>query len=246
MNKGDIEILIGIMTFIVLILNLIAFQQQNRNIKKQQIENNILKLIDWHRENVKNTKGKVCGVSKLQGTYANLVYLGDFEGLNYFNEAAKALKNYFVYQYEQTKILQPVKIDSGSPISEAVRYYKKEDLEAYNDFYSKHSNELSHYFRFLYNILEYINDNNLLAKDEKDRFVEILQAQISAGELTLIFFNSIGKYGDKFFNLIENHYPTFLQNIDPDSLTNADLQLKFFPKSYNHFRFIKMKMDAER
>lgn len=90
---------------------------------------------------------------------------------------------------------------------------RKKSLIAYNYLFNKHINLLGHYFRHLYNILEFVekyaNDKSDERKKEIiNKYSQFIQAQLSNSELALLFYNGL-KFDNMYqkicdFNLIEN------------------------------------------
>ncbi|WP_320709583.1 putative phage abortive infection protein [Enterobacter asburiae] len=67
--------------------------------------------------------------------------------------------------------------------------------------YSKHfqdkSQNLSHYYRFLFNTFKFIDDAEI-DDESKKKYANILRAQISNYELIMLFYNSLSIDGEKF------------------------------------------------
>ena len=58
---------------------------------------------------------------------------------------------------------------------------------AYKEFWNDHQLELGHYFRFLYNVLRFINESGF----SDGPYIRLIRAQLSDQELLLIFYNCI-------------------------------------------------------
>lgn len=90
---------------------------------------------------------------------------------------------------------------------------REKAITAYSYLFNKRINQLGHYFRHLYNILEFI-EKYAQKKNEKEKeeitnkYSQFIQAQLSNSELALLFYNGLkfDKMYDKIckFNLIEN------------------------------------------
>ncbi|MFB9215535.1 putative phage abortive infection protein [Vibrio sinaloensis] len=73
---------------------------------------------------------------------------------------------------------------------------------AWQEFWKSHQKELGHYFRFLYNIVRFIDESNV----DKTTYMRIVRAQLSDQELALLFYNCLSKHGrDKFKPLVESY-----------------------------------------
>ncbi len=65
---------------------------------------------------------------------------------------------------------------------------------------------LGHYFRNLYHIVKYIDDDKSLKTfDLKYKYAKILRAQLSAPEINLIALNGLTYYGEGFKPLIDKY-----------------------------------------
>lgn len=59
---------------------------------------------------------------------------------------------------------------------------------AYGDFYKINKNNLGHYFRLLHNLLRFVDKSEI---DNKNFYTNILRAQLSDNEVSLIYYNSL-------------------------------------------------------
>lgn len=79
---------------------------------------------------------------------------------------------------------------------------------------------LDHYFRYLYRILKYVDESDLITEDERYGYTAILRAQISVYELLVLFFNGLTENGrPKFKPLIEKY--AFFNNLRTDLLPES-------------------------
>ncbi|WP_166566559.1 putative phage abortive infection protein [Emticicia sp. CRIBPO] len=98
-----------------------------------------------------------------------------------------------------------------------VNIYSEEDFEAFtakiyrklfdsiyqstikfDKYYGGHQFRLGHYFRNIFQTLNYINDNSDLSHEEKQENINLLKAQLSTFEQKLIFYYSVSFYGRKW------------------------------------------------
>ncbi|MGQ8967936.1 putative phage abortive infection protein [Bacillus subtilis] len=92
--------------------------------------------------------------------------------------------------------------------SQIKSYYRSVQLDdkrarivrSYESFYAKYY--FGHYFRNMYRILKFIDETEELSVSEKKNYIGILRAQLSTGELLLIFYNALSVRGIKFKKLI--------------------------------------------
>lgn len=87
----------------------------------------------------------------------------------------------------------------------------------FDEYWSDRRQDLGHYFRFLYNIIRFIDDNDGIDSDHatKEQYIKILRAQLSDYELALLLVTSIGPHGTKFQKYIKKY--RILDNL-PDEL----------------------------
>tara|TARA_R110002124_G_scaffold196753_1_gene363843 strand:+ start:446 stop:1294 length:849 start_codon:yes stop_codon:yes gene_type:complete len=87
--------------------------------------------------------------------------------------------------------------------------YTYEEFDTlYNQFHTQNSDNLGHYFRFLYNILKFIDKSEI---DEKHFYSNLLRAQLTDSERNLLMLNCASNLGrDKFKPLVEKY--TMLKN----------------------------------
>lgn len=93
-------------------------------------------------------------------------------------------------------------------------YKNRWDLQkSWDHLISFHRNDLGHYFRFLYNIVRYIDRH-----DNVDRqfYIRLLRSSLSEAELILLFANcAVGEGKDKFLPLVEKY--SLLHNVSPEA-----------------------------
>lgn len=76
----------------------------------------------------------------------------------------------------------------------------QEFMAAYDIFYQSHSREIAHYFTMLFNIFKFIENSNI---ENKKFYSNLVRAQLSTSETTLLFYNCLTPNGEKFKNIVE-------------------------------------------
>ncbi|WP_342478978.1 putative phage abortive infection protein [Paenibacillus sp. FSL H7-0350] len=106
----------------------------------------------------------------------------------------------------------------------------QEDLvEIYNRNYKVHHALMGHYFRNLYHIVKYIHESNEIDDKEKERYIKILRAQLSAYEIVLLAYNGLTEIGKGFKQLIIDY--KLLNNLDSaDDVAGPDI----LKRNYEH------------
>ncbi len=84
----------------------------------------------------------------------------------------------------------------------------------YKEFGGSRQSLVSHYFRTLYNIVKFIDTSDI---GNKQTYMNILRAQLSSSELTLLFYNCMSKYGSEKFKPLVGKYG-LLENMDLSTL----------------------------
>lgn len=101
-------------------------------------------------------------------------------------------------------------------------------------FYWGHQFRMSHYYRHLYMIIEYITNEKVLTDEEKYGYVKILRAQLSTTEQVLLMANSISQFGGQWelFRDDERTYIStyhLIKNIPQPTVFGVDYR-KIYPK----------------
>jgi len=151
----------------------------------------------------------------------------EISGQEFFDHALKELKNEFRRYYESIIDENPVKvivnkIKANKPISDTERNIVRDELNlVYHKFYENFHSNLGHYFRYTFNLIKFAINNRGLEKDEK-KYIDLIQAQLTNDELSLIFYNAYSDNGlnnsreYKFHEWLDGY--NFFENIDSRSL----------------------------
>lgn len=95
---------------------------------------------------------------------------------------------------------------------------KQAELRMSNSFRSYFMNRaqnLSHYYRFVYNIFKFI-DGSDLSDSQKKKYANILRAQLSDYELLMLFYNGLSPNGKKFIQYFNKY--ALLDNLPVNKL----------------------------
>ena len=96
-------------------------------------------------------------------------------------------------------------------------------LEPYLVVYHRNESDLGHYFRNLYTITKFINNSEEI---EKQKYADILRAQLSSHELLLLFYNCLSDYGNQKFKPLVEEYQ-LLKNISHKYLVDISHKRAF-------------------
>jgi hypothetical protein len=98
--------------------------------------------------------------------------------------------------------------------------------------YCKYGYMLSHYYRNLYHIIKFIDENKALKNEsERRKYVNILRAQLSAPEINLIAWNGMTHHGIGFKPLIEKY--KLLKNMN---FSYEMIDLEWLAEIYPHIK----------
>ena len=78
---------------------------------------------------------------------------------------------------------------------------------------------LGHYFRQLYHIVKFVDDSEEIEDEYKQRYADLVQAQLNNDELILLAYNGLSKHGNNFRSLIEKY--GLLENLTDGTLFAA-------------------------
>ncbi|WP_346316937.1 putative phage abortive infection protein [Chitinophaga sp. YIM B06452] len=105
------------------------------------------------------------------------------------------------------------------------------DLYYKNDFHKYYSGvqlQLGHYFRHLYQFVNFINDQHFLSYKEKYEYVKTLRAQFSTYEQIILYFNSLSSMGNIWEIRCSLRFSeTEKRTITPKQLINKQLITKY-------------------
>jgi len=203
---------------------LVLYFQMARN-RRMQAEGTFFNLLNSIRSMVANTEGRVVKVVK--STFENRIDY-EFKGINYFTEANKelqkrlseALGNAILDQAISTQVKDKQSIEAMHQLAK----------DTYNVFFKEHLPELAHYYRFTFNVLNFVHTHPDINKKKKIQYIKFIQSQMSDSELQLLYYNGIGQHGSKYYDLIERY--NFLENIATSGNKGFIESLEYFyPKS---------------
>lgn len=94
---------------------------------------------------------------------------------------------------------------------------------------------LFHYFRFVYRIIKYVDETDVLNTiEERYQYVAFLRSTLSNYEVAAIFYNCLSRNGREKFKPLVEKYALF-DNID-DKILGSKEDIKFFAESAYKFK----------
>lgn len=131
---------------------------------------------------------------------ANIAYLITFIGVN--DAGVRLLKDKYLIKYNNEYVDSILKqfqlmLAEGNPLNsqENNALTEAEKLLCENKVFVGFQHEFGNYFRQLYQLVTYVNNQDWLTYDDKYGYVKMLRAQLSNQEETLLFYNSLSDIG---------------------------------------------------
>jgi hypothetical protein len=190
-----------------------TYKLQNENYYITGFESNLFKMIESHHKIIDR-----------------IYYTGEIVGINALNhyraQIDRFIDEYGAYIY-QGEIVRPqdkfLELNFHAKTNQLISYYSNN----YNNLFYK----IGHYFRHIYHIFKYIdNDDNKLSKEQKMFYSKIIRAQLSHDEIILIGINGLTDYGIGFKEYIEKY--SLLHRI-----MNSDIYRSIFIYNYSKNAF---------
>lgn len=169
-----------------------ALKQQSNSIKLQNFENTFFNMINLHNEIVKSLK------MDNQHWRINFTLNSDYKNFNSeYNEnkdSYKDLSHIFTSKEVLIELERRLKMVLGKATVNltTIEKNKRNTNDRYLVFYKQFQQYLSHYFRNIYQILNFISNTNGI---NKKFYANIFRSQLSEYELTLLFYNIVSDMG---------------------------------------------------
>lgn len=134
---------------------------------------------------------------------------------------------------------------SDNTIDSVVDAAKHEVGLCYKEFVDKAEGNIGYFFRYIFNTIRFVKEQDGCIIT-KQRYINLLQSQLSDEELALLFYDAISPYGKNkngesvFFDMLEAS--EMLENISERVLINRS-HTKFYPLT--KFKFLSRKELAE-
>lgn len=89
--------------------------------------------------------------------------------------------------------------------------YDEKTIEFYYYPFDGHVNRLSHYYRHLFQTVNYVISQKFLDKDEKYNYIKMLRAQLSNFEQLLLYYNALAWFDSEWKNIFTTF--RFIKNL---------------------------------
>ncbi|MGR3628800.1 MAG: putative phage abortive infection protein [Sulfitobacter sp.] len=114
----------------------------------------------------------------------------------------------------------PIELLGGDPASRFDRIYSQ--------FFHDYGHEISHYFRTLYTVLNFVERSEI---EDKAFYMKLVRAQLSDSEAALLLCNYLSQNTTERFNLIQEKYG-MLKNVDKGHLIVKDNKHLVKPEAF--------------
>lgn len=179
-----------------------ALELQNQVTRKQSFEQTLFQMLSLHNE--------IVGSIDLYNSKKNITTKG--------RDCFTVFLTRFIDTYLSTKG------DDNEFMLEEIR-------SSWNSFWEYHAMELAHYYRYLYNIIRFIDESEV----EKVNYIRIVRSQLSDQELLLLFYNCLSEHGSENFKPLVERY-SLLDNMPIEQLPDSEhidlYDLNAFNKEY--------------
>lgn len=187
-----VAIIASYLTFLAFWVQYKANEQQRNDISLERFENTLFHLIQI-QENITNN------LHYTPEDGADYLYGQSFYGRHVF-DIIYCKKSYF---YDNQKYY-------------GLKYaIEHEGISAYEN--DREIHRLDYYFRHMYRIFKYIDDNTILNLNQKYEYTCIVRSSLSQYELVLLFYNCLSSNGIKKFKILIEKY-ALLNNLRTDLL----------------------------
>lgn len=184
-----------------------ALTEQSKSLKIQNFENTFFNMLNLHNEIITNLS-----LVMLKKHFDEK----DYEYISSRSNNEKLAENNRIYKYTilNKKVnVKEVQDYNGkkviSKLFEIANTYIKDNIEQsinklYNNFYLEYNEITGHYFRNIYQILKFIDTQEVLKDENEEKefknkkfYANILRSQLSNSELALLLLNGISKEGEE-------------------------------------------------
>ncbi|MFC0878951.1 putative phage abortive infection protein [Saccharicrinis sp. FJH2] len=231
LNKDNIQVLKGVRVFMTLLneFNQAFFYLDSRfgSWKTEDIYRN---KEDYLKDKIKIENGGINIDVRLLNKI-NISYLILYYGVT--SQGKEMLRSFLKKKYQDELVDSIVDYYESMPV-----YYSEHRQEfnlmnyvtkgkTFNKFFCGHQNRLGHYFRHMFQTVNYINARKDLEYKEKYEYIKTYRAQFSTYEQAIIFLNSLSQLGETWelnqtdintrlitkYNLIKNLSTDFVSKI---------------------------------
>ncbi len=204
-----------------------SYKRQVSQARLQTFEATCATMLELHRQNVQEIEIEIQGGGKLTGRKAFPYLVSEYEMLfdivnqsishiisknKEYNEwaldrekqlelAHKLSYGYFFYNVDNYTVNNEdeLSLKLGEQVRSDVQKRLERGLNSGLLALERHVT-LGHYYRHLYNMVDYIDKAEHIAQDSKDRYCKIVRSQLSDYEQILLYYNTLSPLGEAWNN----------------------------------------------
>ena len=192
---------------------------QNQTLQNQNFENFFFQLLGLHNEIVNSMAihGRLFSSPKRSLESKN------YSGRECFGLMLQKLED--IYQIAEEEFSAAMRSDEDAAREFMYRWLN----DKYEKFFPELQPYLGHYFRHLYNIVEFV-DKSASEVVEKKFYTDLIRAQLSSTELGLLFYHGLSDRGAEFRDLVEKY--ALFENIPSEVLIREEHKGLYDQKAY--------------
>lgn len=182
----------------ILFLNTMNVQKSNiKNLGKDSMSKDFYNLLSLFNQEQGKSKGSMTNLAEVIKTYIREIEEAKLNlkiNKNYPRERALEIKTLY---NSNPNFLEQDNIESLDMTRDKILKFEISVKNSFNQIrisYQDYYSELGTYFRILHRLIKIINDryeNKVINEDERNMYIGILRAQLSAEELVVVLVNSI-------------------------------------------------------
>jgi hypothetical protein len=177
-----------------------ALAEQSNSMKKQNFENTLFQMIALHNDIV-NSIDLTNKETKVTTTGRDCFSI-------FYTRLAR------IYRKKVT-------LSAGRDLPEVIL------AKTYKSFWRVHQTELAHYFRYIYNVIKFIDESNF----SDGPYIKLIRAQLSDSELFIMFYNSQTEQGKNFIQYIEKY--SLFDNLPTVKLLHKNHKILISQKAFD-------------
>jgi hypothetical protein len=205
----------------------VQLEAQTQTFTQQSFENTFFKLIELHHKIVNSTDTKDALKSGDDLVHGRDCFDAWCRIFVYFchNKASNNSRDLALWDR-----VNGAKTHMEWLCEEMPEQFSQSFLDVWEEQYVKHRSDLGHYFRNFYHIVKLVDSQFNLTSGQKQSYASILRAQLSSGEIGLLFYNGLPPRGSKFKPLIEQY--ALLKNLESDQLVLAKHRAEYHASAF--------------
>ena len=194
-------------------------EAQNQTLQKQNFESSFFQLLGLHNDIV--------------NSMVISVYLGGERAVYQGRQCFDYLLYEFRNNYDEYKGAgERFWIGMAQNPNKAKELMLERINAKYEELFDKYQSRVGHYFRNLYNLIKFVDQESDFPKDHKNKkfYTNLIRAQLSSAELGLLFYNCLSERGDKFEKLVVQY--ALLEDMDFKVLINGEHKSLYDESAY--------------